>query len=161
MQALGNPRMWLKEKRRAEWKGDWMFCQCNDYDRSGWSKRSGSGGHLFCSLHFDLRLGSLHTQQLKPAAIKTANHTEQLHPSVYKSSTHLSPTHTFTLAVRQTHIPAFTPTLPLLMASCSRLMFKAQGLACRPVISRAELWKHRLHFCGLLQTARLCLPATP
>lgn len=39
------------------------------------------------------------------------------------------------------------PLLLLLMASCSRVKFKARGLAWRPAISHAELWKHRLHFC--------------
>lgn len=64
-----------------------------------------------------------------------------------------------THSLRQSYRRPRTPTLRLLMASCSRLMFKWRGLACRPVISCAELWKHRLHFCGLLQTARRCLPA--
>lgn len=73
----------------------------------------------------------------------------------------LPPTHSLWQSDRHIYRRPRTPTLPSLMASCSRLMFKARGLAWRPVISCAELWKHRLHFCGLLQTARLCLRAIP
>lgn len=62
---------------------------------------------------------------VQPPPVKATNHAKQLHPSLYKSSTPRSSAHTFTLAVRQTH----TWRRPLLMASCSRLMFKARGLA--------------------------------
>lgn len=65
----------------------------------------------------------------------------------------LPPTHSLRLSDACIYWRSWTPTPPLLMAIWSRLMFKAQGLSWRPLISLAELWKHRLHFCGLLQTS--------
>lgn len=93
----------------------------------------------------------------KPAAIKAANHSKQLHTNPQRLA--LPPTRWLWQADRRIHRRPRTPTLPLLMASCSRLMFKARGLACGLVISRPELWKHRLHFYGLLQDSGLLPPS--
>lgn len=162
MQTEGTRGMWLKEKSRAEWKGHSYVLS----DSAALCGRRGVGVGVTCSYSASSPLTSgwlrsTHSSQSLLPLKQLITLNSCIPYCTNPQHLALPPTHSLWQSDTHIYWRPRTPTPPLLMASCSRLKFKARGLAWRPVISHAELWKHRLHFCGLLQTARLCLTAIP